>query len=105
MVMSNRSIKKMASWQKVQTVASSSVCVSLGSLVLSASASALVSSDGPGWAVSSRLYPTYLPPGGSGEIAVELINAGAASSKGEVTVTDVLPPNLTATAAGALQKV
>jgi hypothetical protein len=101
--MSKRSIKRTASWQVIRTAMAPIAGVALVSLVLTASASALSSSGDPGWAVSSRTYPTYLPPGGSGEVVVELINTGAASSTGAVTVTDVLPPNLTATAAGALQ--
>jgi hypothetical protein len=73
------------------------------SLVAAASASALASSDDPGWAVSSRAYPTYLPPGGSGVVVINLLNTGAGASSGNVTVTDTLPPGLTATSAGALQ--
>jgi hypothetical protein len=75
----------------------------LASLVLATSASALASADDPGWAVSSRAYPTYLPPGGSGVVVVNLLNTGAGASSGTVTVTDTLPPGITASSAGPLR--
>jgi hypothetical protein len=67
---------------------------------LSASASALTAA--PGWEVNARAYPTNLPPGGSGIIAIDVYNVGAASSSGTITVTDTLPPGVTATEAGEL---
>ncbi len=57
----------------------------------------------PGWEVTSRAYPTNLPPGGEGIVEVELFNVGAGASQGEVTVTDALPQGLTATKAGPLE--
>jgi uncharacterized repeat protein (TIGR01451 family) len=45
------------------------------------------------------IEPTNLPPGGHGELEIELYNVGAKSSSGTVTVTDVLPAGLTATSA------
>jgi hypothetical protein len=73
----------------------------LCSLVSAVSASAMT--PAPGWEVTSRSYPTYLPPGGTGVVAIDLINTGAGSTSGNVTVTDTLPAGLTATEAGALQ--
>jgi hypothetical protein len=67
------------------------------------SSSALAVAPRAGWEVTSRAYPTYLPPGGTGIVVVELFNTGAGSSTGKVTVTDTLPPGLTATNAGALE--
>jgi hypothetical protein len=76
--------------------------VALASLTLVCAAPALASSDAAGWAVNSRAYPTYLPPGGRGEIVIELFNTGAGGSTGKVAVTDVLPPGLVATEAGPI---
>ncbi len=55
---------------------------------------------GTGWAVTSSAYPTNLPPGGSGRIQIEFLNAGAKPSAGGITVTDTLPEGVTATAVG-----
>lgn len=73
------------------------VCVSLFS-VASASAAAAA----PGWMLTSRAYPTSLPPGGRGQIEIDLYNVGGASSSGAITVVDKLPPGVTAIEAGAL---
>jgi len=54
----------------------------------------------PGWEVVAHTNPTYLQPGGRGTIVVVPVNVGAASSEGTVTVTDTLPPGVTAMAAG-----
>jgi hypothetical protein len=56
---------------------------------------------GAGWEATAHALPTNLPPGGSGLIAVDVFNVGAADSTGTVTVTDVLPPGVTATDSGA----
>jgi hypothetical protein len=74
-----------------------------GALVLAATASADTVTPAPGWAVSARAYPTYLPPGGHGIVEVDLFNTGAGASSGKVTVTDKLPAGLTASGAGGLQ--
>jgi hypothetical protein len=74
----------------------------LVSLALASQASAVVTTPSPGWAVDSRAYPTYLPPGGSGVVEVDLFNTGAGATSGKVTVSDKLPPGLTATGAGGL---
>src|ERR1700722_20637248 len=56
----------------------------------------------PGWEVTSHVYPTNLQPGHKGVVVVELFNTGAASSQGPVTLTDTLPPGLTATETGGI---
>jgi hypothetical protein len=58
--------------------------------------------EGTGWAVSASVFPTNLPPGGSGDIQIEMLDAGAAPSSGPITVTDTLPPGVTATKAGGM---
>ena len=65
---------------------------------------------GPGWASpTSRAYPTNLSPAnpareidpeGRGTIDINVANDGARGSEGTVTVTDILPPHVTATEAG-----
>jgi hypothetical protein len=54
----------------------------------------------PGWEITSTTYPTSLKPGGTGAIQVQPLNVGAVSSSGPITIEDVLPRGLTATAAG-----
>ena len=54
----------------------------------------------PGWQLTARSYPTNLPPGGHGVIRIDVYNIGAAPSSETVTVTDTLPPGVTATEAG-----
>jgi hypothetical protein len=59
---------------------------------------------GPGWEVTSTIYPTNIAPaGGTGVIEINVHNIGAQSSTGTVTVTDVLPEGLIATQAGDVQ--
>jgi hypothetical protein len=56
----------------------------------------------PGWALTAHTFPTTIAPGGEGEIIVDVMNVGAASSNGSVTVTDTLPRGVTAMEAGDL---
>jgi hypothetical protein len=71
--------------------------VALGALgVFSASASAQA-----GWELDALTKPTYLRPAGRGGLLIRVLNVGAASSEGPVTVTDTLPPGVVATRAGA----
>ena len=58
---------------------------------------------GTGWQAFSTASPTHLPPGGSGEIQVDILNVGAKPSEGAVTVTDTLPTGVSATAAGGIE--
>jgi hypothetical protein len=83
------------------------VCVS--SIALSAPASAeecpqfsAYANCKPGWELSARNFPTSLAPGRKGAVEIEVFNVGAGSSQGVVTVTDTLPPGVTATEAGEL---
>jgi hypothetical protein len=57
---------------------------------------------GTGWESFTNVYPTNLQPGGTGRIQIQLLNTGAKPSAGAITVTDVLPPGVTATAVGGL---
>jgi hypothetical protein len=66
----------------------------------SLSATAAAQSEGPGWEVTARNFPTNLAPGHVGGIRIEVFNVGAGSSAGTVTVTDTLPHGVTAVAAG-----
>ena len=88
-------------WKAV-VVAVLVVCVAAGCVAGLSAASAWASSEGPGWEVASHSYPTNLAPGGKGRIEVDVFNVGAASSSGTITVTDTLPPGVTATKAGEL---
>ena len=72
-----------------------------GASVGAASASA-ASAAQPGWEANSSVYPTNLPPGGDGIVAIEVYNTGAALSSGSVTVTDTLPAGVEATAASGV---
>ena len=78
------------------------VLVVSASLALTATANA-VQTPGPGWEVSSRLYPTHISPGSEGLVTVQVYNIGGGGSKGIVTMTDVLPPGLEAISAGNIE--
>jgi hypothetical protein len=58
---------------------------------------------GTGWEAATSTFPTNLPPGGSANIELDILNTGAKPSSGSITVTDVLPAGVTATAAGGMQ--
>jgi hypothetical protein len=56
--------------------------------------------------VTTHTDPTYLQPSGKEQrVAIVLYNVGAAASSGPITVTDTLPPGLTATEAGFFTRV
>jgi hypothetical protein len=55
---------------------------------------------GPGWELTANTLPTSMPPGGTGLLLVNVMNVGAGASKGEITITDTLPPGVTALEAG-----
>ncbi len=68
------------------------------------SVSVLAVEGGPGWEVTSSTFPTDLAPaGGKGAIEINVYNIGSEPSHGTVTVTDVLPAGVVATAAGDVQ--
>jgi hypothetical protein len=71
--------------------------------LLIVASSAFASGEGPGWQLTARTYPTYIAPHGKGTVDVEVFNVGAAGSSGTITVTDTLPPGLTAVEAGGLE--
>jgi hypothetical protein len=72
-----------------------SLLVALCSLGLLCSAPA-ASAAAPGWEVFTHIAPTYLAPGGEGQIQLYVYNVGAAASE-SATVTDVLPTGVKAT--------
>jgi hypothetical protein len=71
-------------------------------LSLATASTALASTEGTGWAVSSAAYPTYLKPGGTGDIQDSIVEVGALASHGAITLTDTLPAGVTATRAGGM---
>jgi hypothetical protein len=81
------------------------LCVAAG-LALTA-APAFAQGEGPGWQLFANTLPTNLVPAKapgepSGTIGIDVFNVGAGASTGTITVTDVLPPGVTATDAGQL---
>ncbi len=57
--------------------------------------------QGPWWHLESRAAPSNLPPGGEGRIIVSASNVGTSEASGvqqQITLSDVLPKRLTATA-------
>jgi uncharacterized repeat protein (TIGR01451 family) len=77
---------------------------SLAGAVLVPGAAASPATPGAGWELTAHTAPTNLAPGGTGFIVISVYNIGAASSIGTVTVTDVLPPGMTATDAGLMHE-
>lgn len=65
-------------------------------LVLAGSASAA----GPRLSVTQQSYPTKLVPGGTGAYEITVENAGNQDTTGPITITDTLPPGVTAVSAG-----
>jgi hypothetical protein len=66
--------------------------------------SASAAAPAPGWEVFTRTAPTYLPPGGSGQVDLYVYNTGAAAGE-DPTVTDTLPAGTTATGATLIVNV
>jgi hypothetical protein len=54
----------------------------LGACVVGVLVSPVAAWASPGWETFTRVSPTYLPPGGTGQIEVRVYNTG--SSTGEV---------------------
>jgi uncharacterized repeat protein (TIGR01451 family) len=92
-----------SSCRAIRMAAAAALTGTLLSAVFVAAAAASSDKPGPGWELTAHSLPTNLPPGGTGIIAVNVFNIGAASSNGTVTVTDVLPPGMTATDAGLIR--
>ena len=60
--------------------------------------------DAPAWQITTEAAPTYLPPGGEGQIVIAINNLGDGASTAPVTVTDTLPTGITAKSVrGAIQ--
>jgi uncharacterized repeat protein (TIGR01451 family) len=57
----------------------------------------------PGWEVTATTAPTNLRPGGHGTVVIAVFNVGADANSGPVTVTDTLPPGVSAEEAGELR--
>jgi hypothetical protein len=76
-------------------------CCALGGFSANALAMSAAEVRRPGWEVTAHTLPTYLPPGKKGAVEIRVVNVGAVSSSGTVTVTDTLPPGVTATEAGS----
>ena len=66
------------------------------------SASAGAVEPGTGWEAFAQAYPTNLRPGDHGTIQIYLMNTGAKSSSGPITVTDTLPSGVIGTKAGGV---
>jgi hypothetical protein len=77
----------------VRVAAASVVLVGAGAFLMSSPAQAAPTPH-PGWRITSRSYPTNLPPGGHGYVAFDLFNVGAEPSSGDTIVSDTLPPGL-----------
>ncbi len=77
--------------------------LAVGVVASSNASSAYAEESGTGWEVFANAYPTNLPPGGDGTIQLDLMNTGGKPSNGSITVTDTLPPGVTATAAGGMK--
>lgn len=58
-------------------------------------ASPAVASGGPAFELDLHHHPTRVPPGGTGELWIEVSNIGDAATAGEVTLSLSLPPSLT----------
>jgi uncharacterized repeat protein (TIGR01451 family) len=89
---------------------SRNVITALSLLIVAVGASpALASAPSPAWRISSLSEPTNFAPGSSGNLyAVSVTNTGGAvaneSGAQPITVTDTLPPGLTATAISAVDQ-
>jgi len=71
-----------------------------GTLLVGAASALASEGQAPGWELMAKTKPTYLRPQGRAGLIIRVLNVGAASSSGTVTVTDTLPPGVTATDAG-----
>jgi hypothetical protein len=77
------------------------LAVLAGALALALMSAAPAFAEAPWWRIGSEAAPSYLPPGGEGQVIVVVSNLGDGEingSKNPVIITDKLPPGLTATA-------
>ena len=71
-----------------------------GALALAVMGAAPAFAEGPWWRIASEVAPTYLPPGGNGQLLVVVSNLGDGTVNGSkipVVIADKLAPGLTAT--------
>jgi hypothetical protein len=66
----------------------------LGLAALAVSSAPAMAENLPGWELNSHSYPTNLPPGSTGRVAIEIYNVGAAESQAGAKVVDTLPLGL-----------
>ena len=74
------------------------LAAAIAGLLVLVPASALAA--GPLLSVTQQSYPTVLKPGGTGAYAITVENRGDQDTSGQITVTDTLPPGVTAVRAG-----
>jgi len=66
--------------------------------------SATAAAGAPNWRLTAKAVPSDLPPGGQGQLQLEVENIGDGPTNGEpITVVDHLPPSVRALRAGALK--
>jgi hypothetical protein len=68
----------------------------LAALALSSAAHA--AAPAPWWRLSARPAPSYLPPSGQAKLILSATNMGDAPTSAPITITDILPANVQATA-------
>ena len=101
--MSKRSVKDISVTRSFRTVKMLSMGAVAMFVSLAVTMGVAQAAPKAGWEVTSRLDPTYLAPGSTGILVVEIYNTGAGSSTSPVSMTDVLPPGLEAISAGPLR--
>jgi hypothetical protein len=67
------------------------VALTLGLAAIAFASPAAMAENRPGWELNSHSYPTNLPPGSTGVVAVDVYNVGAAESTAGARVVDTLP--------------
>src|SRR5580704_4171012 len=93
----------MICYRNVRRLSVTCVCACAALSMGAAESRADVSTLGPGWMVTANSFPTHIAPGAPGAIVVNVMNVGAGPSSGAITLTDVLPPGVTAVEAGELE--
>jgi hypothetical protein len=70
------------------------MALALGLAAIAVASPAAMAENRPGWELNSHSYPTNLPPGLSGTVAVDVYNVGAAESAAGAKLVDTLPVGL-----------
>ena len=68
--------------------------LTLGLAVTAIASPAAMAENRPGWELNSHSYPTNLPPGSTGVVAIDVYNVGAAANAAGAKLVDTLPPGL-----------